>query len=223
MWEGFSVPSGGPKHWQVPRTQLATWCVRSIKTSAPAPVVVCQWPRPLWLATPTPACQSNGCNSFFQKRHWSPNLAGDGYWCLGPFPWRRAPPSPGQAEVLTLLLRLEAVVVAAAAAVPEASALVVLAVEEPHHGEALASARVLLQGAVACRGQHSAQERARTRGRTCVCVCFTSGTRTRSSRLQQHVWICGGQKSFKEELQQETGSSSTLNWMSPSSTSRGQV
>lgn len=79
-----------------------------------------------------------------------------------------APPSSptlGQTEVLALLLRLEAVVIAAAAAVPEASALVLLAVVEPHHGEALAAALVLLQEAVACTGQRSAQTC------TCVCVC----------------------------------------------------
>lgn len=82
-----------------------------------------------------------------------------------------APSSPtlGQAEVLALLLRLEAVVIAAAAAVPEASALVALGVEEPHHGVAPAAALalVLVQEAVVCRGQHSAQRRARVGAGVC--------------------------------------------------------
>lgn len=117
-----------------------------------------------------------------------------------------APSSPtlGQAEVLALLLRLEAVVIAAAAAVPEASALVALGVEEPHHGVAPAAALalVLVQEAVVCRGQHSAQRRARACvcGGGCVWLVFTFGPEARSFGLQQHVWICG------QKRQQETGS-----------------
>lgn len=53
----------------------------------------------------------------------------------------------GQTDALALGPRLEAVVVAAAAAVPEASALVLLGVKEPHHSVVLAAARVLVQEA----------------------------------------------------------------------------
>lgn len=55
-----------------------------------------------------------------------------------------------QTQVFTLLLRLETVAVAAAAAVPEASALVLLGVEEPHHGVVLTAALVLVQEADLC-------------------------------------------------------------------------
>ena len=51
----------------------------------------------------------------------------------------------GQTEVLALLLRLEAVLVAATAAVPEAGALALLVVVEPHHGVVLAAAGVLAE------------------------------------------------------------------------------
>lgn len=100
------------------------------------------------------------------------------------------PPSPtlGQTEVLALLLRLEAVVIAAATSVPEASALALLGVKEPHHGEGLAAALVLAQEAVVCTGQHSAQRRGHARVRMRMCV-FTFGREARSLWLQQHVWI----------------------------------
>lgn len=51
------------------------------------------------------------------------------------------------AEVLAVLLRLEAVAVAAAAAVPEAGTFALLRVEEPHHDVVLAAALVLSQEA----------------------------------------------------------------------------
>lgn len=54
-------------------------------------------------------------------------------------------PTLRQTEVLTLLLRLEAVIVAAAAAVPKANAFVLLGVKEPHHGVVLAAALVLAE------------------------------------------------------------------------------
>lgn len=57
-------------------------------------------------------------------------------------------PTLRQAEVLALVLRLEAVPVAAAAAIPEARAFVLLGVEEPHHGVVLAAALVLAEEAV---------------------------------------------------------------------------
>lgn len=56
----------------------------------------------------------------------------------------------GQTEVLALVLRGEAVLVAAAAAVPEARALILLGVKEPHHGVVLAAALVLPQEAGVC-------------------------------------------------------------------------
>lgn len=52
-------------------------------------------------------------------------------------------PALQQTQALALLLRLEAVPVAAAAAVPEARALALLGVEEPHHGVVLTAALVL--------------------------------------------------------------------------------
>lgn len=73
---------------------------------------------------------------------------------------RRAPavaPSAalGQTQVLALVLRGEAVVVAATAAEPEARALVLLGVKEPHHGVVLAAALVLAQEAGVYRETHN--------------------------------------------------------------------
>lgn len=61
----------------------------------------------------------------------------------------------GQTEVLALVLRGEAVLVAAAAAVPEARALTLLGVKEPHHGVVLAAALVLPQEAGVCVETHT--------------------------------------------------------------------
>lgn len=61
----------------------------------------------------------------------------------------------GQTQVLALVLRGEAVVVAATAAEPEARALVLLGVKEPHHGVVLAAALVLAQEAGVCRETHN--------------------------------------------------------------------
>lgn len=58
-------------------------------------------------------------------------------------------PTP-QAQVLALLLRLEAVFVAAAAAVPEADTFALRGVEEPHHGVVLAAALVLAEQTGLC-------------------------------------------------------------------------
>ena len=59
-------------------------------------------------------------------------------------------PTLRQTQVLTLLLRVEAVGVAAAAAVPEAGTLALLGVKEPHHGVVLAAALVLAEEAAVC-------------------------------------------------------------------------
>lgn len=73
--------------------------------------------------------------------------------------WRAPAAAPsaalGQTQVLALVLRGEAVVVAATAAEPEARALVLLGVKEPHHGVVLAAALVLAQEAGVCRETHN--------------------------------------------------------------------
>ena len=74
-------------------------------------------------------------------------------------------PARGQTEVLTVLLRLEAIAVPAAAAVPEPSTLTLLQVKEPTHCVVLTRTHFLAQETVIFRAREGGREGERERER----------------------------------------------------------